>query len=195
MLIAALAALVAAAALATARLTGEPEWHGTAYEPAAPENFTLRSATGPVRLADYRGEPVVLVFGYTRCPDVCPTTLARLARAMRLLGRRADRVRVVMVTVDPEHDTPALLARYTAAFDPRFTGLGGSPVEVDGVAAHFGIYRGEADPRMEHAGHGRLPHTPNPLVLGPDGSLRLVWPEDATANEMTSDLRRLLRER
>lgn len=164
----------------------EPELHGTQFEVAAPEEFTLRSAAGPVRLGDFRGRPVVLVFGYTSCPDVCPTTLARLGNAMRLLGADAERVQVLMVTVDPERDTPLELAEYTAAFDRRFVGLGGTPAEVDAVTTRFGIHRAPG------AGHGTMSHTPNPLLLGPEGSLRAIWPPDLPAEDMAADLRALL---
>lgn len=180
-------ALVAAALAACAPAAGaEPELHGTQFEAAAPEEFGLRSVAGPVRLSDFRGQPVVLFFGFTSCPDVCPTTLARLARAMRLLGHDAGRVQVLMVTVDPERDTPAKLAEYTAAFDARFVGLGGTPAELDVVTARFGIHHAEG------AGHEGMSHTPNPLLLGPEGSLRAIWPPDIGAQEMAADLRALI---
>ena len=89
-------------------------------------DFELKDPQGRTRtLADFRGKAVVLFFGYTQCPDVCPTTLAALAEAMKRLGADADRVQVLFVTVDPERDTPALLAQYVPAFDPRFLGLYG----------------------------------------------------------------------
>src|SRR4029453_17827255 len=87
-------------------------------------DFALTDHTGkPRTLADYRGKAVVVFFGYTQCPDVCPTTLATLAETMKLLGPDADRVQVVFITVDPERDTPALLSQYVPAFAPRFVGL------------------------------------------------------------------------
>lgn len=180
-------ALVAAALAACAPAAGaEPELHGTQFEAAAPEEFALHSAAGPVRLSDFRGQPVVLFFGFTSCPDVCPTTLARLGQAMLLLGPQAERVQVMMVTVDPERDTPAKLAEYTAAFDPRFVGLGGTPAELEAVTTRFGIYHAGS------AGHGGMSHTPNPLLLGPEGSLRAIWPPDLAPEDMAADLRALI---
>ena len=193
MLAVALGALVflGAAALLGGNWLRPAELHGTAFPPGPPENFTLTSARGPVRLAEFRGAPVVLFFGYTSCPDVCPTTLSRLARATRRLGPRADRVRVVMVTVDPERDTPARLAEYTAAFDPRFIGLSGTPAQIDSVAAHFGIAH-TRHPGSAAAGY-TVDHTSSALVLGPDGSLCVIWPYDLAPEDMASDLRQLLR--
>jgi protein SCO1/2 len=90
----------------------------------AQANFHLNEATGkPVSLADYRGKVVVLFFGYTHCPQICPTTLADLAQVMRMLGKDADRVQVLFVTLDPERDTRELLAQYPPAFYPTFKGL------------------------------------------------------------------------
>jgi cytochrome oxidase Cu insertion factor (SCO1/SenC/PrrC family) len=89
-------------------------------------DFHLTDANGkPRTLADYRGKAVVIFFGYTQCPDVCPTTLAELAEVMKRLGPDADRVQVLFVTVDPQRDTPELLSKYVPAFDPRFAGLYG----------------------------------------------------------------------
>ena len=99
----------------------------TSPAPAFGRDFALTDHTGkPRTLADFRGKVVVLFFGYTQCPDVCPTTLAELAEAMKTPGPDASRVQVLFVTVDPERDTPELLAHYVPAFDPSFLGLYGA---------------------------------------------------------------------
>src|SRR4030095_6112122 len=103
-------------------------------------DFALTDADGKARtLADYRGKAVVVFFGYTQCPDVCPTTLVTLAEAMKKLGADADRVQVLFVTVDPERDTPALLSQYVPAFDPRFVGLSGDAAATERVAKEFKV--------------------------------------------------------
>ena len=103
-------------------------------------DFALTDATGkPRTLADFRGKVVVLFFGYTQCPDVCPTTLAALAQAMKTLGTDAGRVQVVFVTVDPDRDTTELLSNYVTAFDPSFVGLRGDAEAIARTAKEFKI--------------------------------------------------------
>jgi len=103
-------------------------------------DFELKDPQGKTRrLADFKGKAVVLFFGYTQCPDVCPTTLAALAEAMKQLGPDADRVQVLFVTVDPERDTPQLLAQYVPAFDPRFLGLYGDADATSRTAKEFKV--------------------------------------------------------
>ena len=98
-------------------------------------DFALTDHLGqPRTLADYRGKVVVVFFGFTQCPDVCPTTLAEMAQALRELGPRAERVQVLFVTVDPERDTPSALKEYLASFDPRIVGLTGHPTDIAAAA-------------------------------------------------------------
>ena len=147
--------------------------------------FELTDPAGNTRtLADYRGKAVAVFFGYTQCPDVCPTTLAALAEATRALGADADRVQVVFVTVDPDRDTAALLAQYVPAFDARFVGLRGDAAATERVAREFKvIYQkvaGGAPDRytVDHSSgiflfdaQGRLrvyESTPDPAVLAHD---------------------------
>lgn len=117
-------------------------WHGTAITPPMPERpFTLASVDGPLALSDLRGYVVLLFFGYTSCPDICPLTLARIAQAHGTLSRdAADAVRVVMISVDPERDSPERLAQYVAQFDDSFIGLTGPRAEIEAIAADYGIY-------------------------------------------------------
>lgn len=122
-------------------------WHGTALTPPMPERpFTLESVDGPVALSELRGDVVLLFFGYTNCPDICPLTLARIAQAYGTLQPdEADEVRVVMISVDPERDSPERLARYVAGFDDSFIGLTGTRAEIETIAGDYGIYHEDAD--------------------------------------------------
>src|SRR5208283_5387511 len=104
-------------------------------------DFRLNDPAGKVRtLADFRGKVVVMFFGYTQCPDVCPLTMADLATVMKELGPDADRLQVLFVTLDPERDTPHVLSAYVPAFDRRFLGLYGSPDETASVAREFKVF-------------------------------------------------------
>ncbi len=131
-------------------------------------DFHLMDATGkPRTLADYRGKVVVLFFGYTHCPEVCPTTLADLAQVMRLLGKDASSVQVLFVTLDPERDTPAVLSKFVPSFDPSFVGLYGNAEATAQAAKAFGVnYEKHAD---KHGGY-TLDHTDSTYLIGPDGA-------------------------
>ena len=117
-------------------------FHGMVMQSPDPApDFTLTAHTGqPVSLSDFRGKLVLLYFGYTFCPDVCPTTLVELAKAVNLLGRKAEQVQVVMISVDPARDTPEKLAEYVTHFHPSFLGMTGTPDEIAAVAALYGIF-------------------------------------------------------
>ena len=143
------------------------------------------------RLEDFRGKAVVMFFGFTHCPDVCPTTLADMAQAMRQLGADADRVQVLFVTVDPERDTQEALARYVTAFDPRFLGLRGDLEATRTVAKEFKVYfekRPGAAP-----GAYTVDHSAQTYVLDPQGRLRLFVRHGRIAEDLAPDLRVLLR--
>jgi protein SCO1/2 len=187
-------ALVAATGVVAFRVISSRsgELHGTLLEPSLPaKDFTLTSAAGPVRLADLRGKVVVLFFGYTLCPDVCPTTMVRLGQALELLGKDAEHVQVVMVSVDPERDTPERLAEYARAFHPSFLGLTGTQEEIDAVASAYGIYHAKAE---GSAATGYLvDHTSTTTVLDRSGGVMLLWPFDVPAEGLASDLKVLLR--
>jgi protein SCO1 len=145
----------------------------------------------PRTLADFRGKAVVLFFGFTHCPDVCPTTLAEAAAVMKALGKDAERVQVLMVTVDPERDTAAVLAKYVPAFDPRFLGLYGDAAATQRVAKEFKIFyekRAGATPAsysVDHSGQS--------YVIDPQGRLRLFVRHDRIAQDLAEDLRTLLK--
>jgi protein SCO1 len=154
--------------------------------------FALTDHTGrAVTLADYRGKAVVMFFGYTQCPDVCPTTLATLAATMKSLGPDADRVQVLFVTVDPERDTQALLAQYVPAFDPRFVGLYGDAAATERVAKEFKVLF-QKQPGAT-PGSYTVDHSAGVYMFDPQGRLRLYashgQPPDAFAHDLSALLR------
>ena len=149
----------------------------------------LRDASGRERsLADFRGKVVVVSFGYTHCPDVCPMTLSNLASAVKQLGPDGSRVQVLFVTVDPERDTPQVLAEYVPAFNPGFIGLTGTPEELARVTRDFHVY---ASTRKE-GGTYLVDHSAQIFALDPAGRMRLVFAPDTTPQVLAADLRLLL---
>jgi protein SCO1/2 len=157
----------------------------------APYGHTLELAdhTGkPRRLEDWRGKAVVLVFGFTHCPDVCPTTLADIALALKELGNDAERVQVLMVSVDPERDTPEALAKYVTAFDPRFVALRGDLEATRKVAQEFKVY---FEKRKQGESY-TVDHSAQSYVIDPQGKLRLLVRHDRIAQDLAPDLRALL---
>ena len=146
----------------------------------------------PRTLADFRGKAVVLTFGYTHCPDVCPTTLADLAGVMKNLGSDADRVQVLFVSVDPERDTPAVLGQYVPAFDPRFLGLGGDSAATQRTAKEFKIFF-EKRPGASPDAY-TVDHSAQCYVLDRQGRMRLLVRQDRIAADLEVDLRALLKE-
>lgn len=188
------AAIVLAGAAAVWGRGGPAAFRGTAVLPRepAPEIALVDQDRRLFRLSGLRGSPVVLFFGYTSCPDVCPTTLGDLARSVRLLGDDASRVRVLMVTVDPKTDTPEQLKRYLAQFDPSFTGLTGPGDDIERVVARYGAYVKE-QPGSE-GGPVDLRHSAVTYLVDRAGRLAVVHPYGAAPDAIASDLRRLLAE-
>ncbi|MCS6844582.1 MAG: SCO family protein [Caldilineales bacterium] len=169
------------------------QYHGLYLESPKPAaDFTLTGAGGrPVSLSDFQGKVVLLYFGYAFCPDVCPTTMTEVAKAVQALGKRAEDVQVIMISVDPERDTPDRLAEYVAYFDPRFIGLTGTPDEIADVATLYGIFY---EKHEGTAATGYLvDHTATVTVVDRQGRVRLVWPFGTTGEDMASDLKQLLR--
>lgn len=161
--------------------------------PKAITNVPLVSADNPtVHLTDFRDKIVVLYFGYTFCPDACPMTLTELARAREELGKQADEVQVIMVTVDPERDTPEYLREYVTRFDPSFIGLTGEMEDLREIASSLGIYFEKQE--RGSAGGYLVDHTTSTLVLNRDGDLRLVMPFGLSAKEIAHDLRWALKD-
>lgn len=170
------------------------EMHGVLLQsPRQADNFTLTSSTGaPLQLADLRGKFVLLYFGYTYCPDVCPTTLNDLAIMAKTLGdAKMEDVQVVLVSVDPERDTPEHLSRYLPAFHPSFLGMTGTPEQIQPIASQFGIYYQRRD--TDGQGNYLVDHTSAVTVIDPDGYVRLVFPYGVSGQDMASDIEVLMR--
>ncbi len=134
-------------------------------------DFTLQSVDGDVSLADYRGKLVLVYFGYTYCPDVCPTSLAATSEGLRLLTPEEQaKVAMIFVSVDPPRDTPARLKEYVAFFHPAIVGVTGTPDNIAGIARRYGVFY--AVQKVETAGGGYVvDHSADTYVVGPDGKL------------------------
>jgi protein SCO1/2 len=186
-------AAIALAASLLACTAGGPQFKASDISGSSfGRDFELRDPQGSTRrLADFRGKAVVVFFGYTQCPDVCPTTLASLAEAMKQLGPDADRVQVLFITVDPERDTPALLAQYLPAFDPRFLGLYGDAEATARTAKEFKIIYQKVP--GSSAGTYTMDHSAGTYVFDPQGRLRLYVANGQGADVFAHDLRELLR--
>ena len=155
-------------------------------------NFTLQAADGPVRLSDYRGQIVVVYFGYTFCPDVCPTSLATLGAALSsLTPAELARIQPLFISVDPARDTVAQLQSYSRFFHPKLRGLTGSPEAIAEVTRRFGAYyvinaHGQADKNYT------VDHTSVLYLIGPDGKLAGQLPHGTPPAEIVAALRRLI---
>ena len=168
------------------------EFHGTIIQDMEAADFTLMSSSGQrVSLDDFRGKLVVLYFGYTFCPDVCPATLVEIAGAMDILGEDAEKVQTIMISVDPERDTPEQLAEYVAHFDTSFLGVTGTLEEVAEVATLYGIFY-EKHEGTAASGY-LIDHTATVMVVDEDGYLKLLLPFGTTAQEIADDLAYLLK--
>jgi protein SCO1/2 len=155
-------------------------------------DFALTDHHGrPRTLADFRGKVVVMFFGYTQCPDVCPTTLAELAEAMRRLGADAARVQVLFVTVDPERDSAELLGHYVPAFEPSFLGLRGDADALARTAKEFKVVY-QKQPGSTPATY-TMDHSAGAYVFDPQGRLRLYVSYGAGPDVFAHDIRELLR--
>jgi protein SCO1 len=141
-------------------------------------------------LADFRGKVVVVDFGYTQCPDVCPTTLHDYAQALQKLGADAAQVQLLFVTVDPRRDTPQLLKEYVRAFDPRFLALRGDAQATERVTKDFKVYAQERPGKTEQS--YTVDHSSQVFVFDREGRLRLMIPAATAPADIASDLRVLL---
>ena len=154
-------------------------------------DFALTDHTGkPRTMADFRGKAVVIFFGYTQCPDVCPTTMTGMAEAMRLLGEDAGKVQVLFVTVDPERDTPQLLAQYVPVFNPGFLGLYADAQTIARTAQEFRIFY-KKQPGSTPTTY-TVDHTAGSYVYDPQGRLRLYVKHGEKPEVIAKDLRLLI---
>ena len=162
---------------------------GTAFG----KDFSLLDTDGNVRtLADFKGKVVVMFFGYTQCPDVCPTTLTEMQQAMTLLGKQSDKVQVIFVTVDPERDTAAILKQYVPAFDKRFMGLRpADDAALEKVTKDFKIYYRKVP--GSSPGSYTMDHTAGSYAFDPEGHLRLYIKHAQGPETLAHDLKELLK--
>jgi protein SCO1/2 len=184
--------LLALLAAALAGCSGAPKFRSTDITGVDyGKTLELNDFNGrPRRLADFRGKAVVLFFGFTQCPDVCPTTLAETAQALKSLGPEAKQVQVIMVTVDPERDTPEVLKRYVTAFDPSFLGLRGDLAATERAAKEFKIYFEKRKAGDSYS----VDHSAQSYVIDPKGRLRLLVRQDRISTDLAADLRTILAE-
>ena len=157
------------------------------------KNFELTDHLGKVRhLDDYKGKVVVMFFGYTQCPDVCPTTMVEMQGVMKLLGDDAKRVQVIFVTVDPDRDTQEVLAQYVPAFDPSFVGL--RPATSDAlkeVTTGFKVFYQQVPGKTP--GSYTIDHTAGSYVFDPEGRLRLFIKHGQGGQPLADDIKALLK--
>ncbi len=155
-------------------------------------DFALKDATGKKRtLADFRGQAVAVFFGFTQCPDVCPTTLAEMSQVKKLLGADGERLVVVFITVDPQRDTPEVLRAYMSNFDPAFVALVPTESELADVAKEFKIFYRKVPGRTETS--YVMEHTAASYLFDPQGRLRLYTRYGMGVKPLADDVRHLLR--
>jgi protein SCO1 len=152
--------------------------------------FKLQTGTGArVTARDYRGKYLLVYFGYTNCPDLCPTTLYNIAQALRLMGAQAKAVQPLFITVDPARDTAPVIGRYVALFSPRIVGLTGSAAAIHDVVQEYHVYVGPEDPKTGAIDHGAILY-----VMGPDGRFITGLRDDLPPPALATDLAELMKE-
>ncbi|MBI4761134.1 MAG: SCO family protein [Chloroflexota bacterium] len=170
-------------------------FRGTTYAepyPAAPDFVLLRDDGSTFRLSGMRGKVVLLFFGYTSCPDVCPTTLGELNQALKQLGKDADRVQVLFVSVDPQRDTPERVQEYVNHFNPNFIGLSGTETTLNKVWKDYGVFR-EIVEGTSALGY-IVNHTARVTLIDANGSLRISFGFETPVEDIVHDLKLILKE-
>ena len=153
--------------------------------------FSLTDQNGqPRSLSDFKGKVVFVFFGYTHCPDICPTTLSEMVSIRKALGPDADRLQVLFITLDPERDTPELLASFVPAFDPSFIGLTGDQVTIDKVATDFKVFAQKV-PGKDGKSY-TIDHTAGSYVFDQQGRIRLFVRQGQPTEALLKDLKQLL---
>ena len=156
------------------------------------KDFALPDTDGRMRgIKDFQGKAVVVFFGYTQCPDVCPTTMAEIAEAKKLLGPDGDKVQGVLITVDPERDTPQLLKAYVANFGPDMVALRGNAAQTEAVTKDYKVYAKRVEGKAP--GSYFMEHTAASYVYDPQGRLRLYSRYGSGAQALADDLKLLLK--
>lgn len=191
-----IALLVGMAAALTFLFTRTPSYRGTSFSepyPVAGE-IALKKADGQIfRLSDEKGKVILLYFGYTSCPDVCPATLAEMAQVLKKIGTDASRVQVLFVTVDPKRDTPEKMQEYASRFDPTFIGLTGTMDELQPIWDAYSIYREETD--STSALGTIVNHTARSYLIDPQGDLRLSYAYGTPIDDIVHDVKLVLKEK
>jgi protein SCO1/2 len=191
-----MAFLLIGAVAAGVFLFSKPDsFRGTTYGepyPLAPDIRLTRAAGSDFRLSQMRGKIVALFFGYTSCPDICPTTMAELRQALEKVGSQADQVQVLFVTVDPQRDTPERIQEYVDHFNPDFIGLSGSESDLAKVWNDYGVFRQVVE-GSSVAGY-LVDHTARVTLIDQQGNLRVSFPFDTPVEDVVHDLNLLLRE-
>jgi len=189
------AAVLLLLTLAGWRLLANPyAYHGSLLETPVPApEIELGDQHGNLfRLSEQRGQVTLIAFGYTNCPDVCPTTLAQFKQIKSGIGNAADSVHFVFITVDPERDTPERLRQFLGAFDPEFTGLSGSRSELEPVWQKYGVFQQKQAP--DSSGNYTVDHTSRIYAIDKNGNFRLTYPYDLDAPAIVDDVRHLAEE-
>lgn len=173
---------------------GKPSFNGIDITGAEyGKGFSLQDPSGATRtLADYRGKVVTLFFGFTQCPDVCPTALAKAAEVKKALGPDGERLQVLFVTVDPERDTPEIMKAYASAFDPSFVGLRTSLEGTAALTKDFRAYYAKVPLKGSASGY-TIDHSAMTYVFDPKGQLRLALRHEQPTEQIAADIRTLLK--
>jgi protein SCO1/2 len=175
------------------------KFRGSAIDPpVAASNFTLKDQNGQTfQLGDQRGKIVLMFFGYTNCPDVCPTTLLQFKQARAQLGPsgQANRVRFVFITVDPERDTAEKMKTYLGAIDPAIIGLGGSQAELESVWKAYGVYRQKQPGQSPDEYADLIEHSGRVYLIDAQGNLRLTYPFGLQPDDVVQDVTYLLKQK
>ena len=182
-------ALVAVVAVLSLIFAKPPSFRGTLYGepfPSAAEIGLIKADGKTFRLSEQRGKIVLLFFGYTSCPDVCPTTLAEMTQVMNELGTASQNVQVVFVSVDPRRDTPEKIQEYASRFNPTFIGLSGSQEELEPIWQSYSIFRAEVN--SDSAMGVIIDHTARLYLIDTDGNLRLSYAYGAPVKDIVHDI-------
>lgn len=174
---------------------GTHNFHGMVIEPPNPApDFTLLNHQGqPFQLSAQQGKLVVMFFGFTHCPDVCPTTLADMKAVRSKLGNDAEHLQVVFISVDPERDTPDLVNRYVTAFDPTFIGLSGPSTTLERIYQDYGVTAIRRE-LPNSAITYTMDHSAFTYVIDRSGNYRMLFPYNTSIDEIVSDLRYLIQQ-
>lgn len=170
------------------------QFHGSLIDPAAKmPDFQLVDDENRVwKLSEQKGKVVVIFFGYTSCPDVCPLTLSKFKQVKTLLSKNSEEVEFVYITVDPERDSPERLHAHIKAFDPEFIGLTGGYEQLEPIWKNYGVYRQKVE--TESAAGYLMDHSATTYVIDNDGALRLTFPYGMDVSQMAKDIAQVVNE-